>query len=235
MAIFTPALYAFRNDSCDASRSNAPDRIGDGPRPVNEIADRQRRAPVDAPLDHGLDRFLVQHVAVLDRIDACAKRDPVAGRCHGMRRDFPPRAMRLIDDGAHLVDREIGQAPDRAVGVRVIATIGVDLDPVGAVVDLVAHGLPATIGAVTHLDTPWHVQLPGVARQTICAGRRQRLRRDEETRTLDDAALDCLLQIDVGEPGPLVADVPHCREAVVERDPERARRAQRAKWHRLLQ
>ena len=92
----------------------------------------------------------------------------------------------------------------------------VDLDPVGAVRELLARGLAGLDGAVDQLRPFGHVELGRVALQRIAAGRRDRARRDEHPRPRDVAALDRLLDADVAVAGAFGLDVADRREALLE-------------------
>ena len=152
---------------------------------------------------------------MLDGIDAGAERNLVACGRHRVRGDLAPRTMRLIDDRLHLVEREVRQTADRSLRRAVVAAVGVDLDPVRAVRDLVPDRLPASFRSITHLNALRHVQFPRVAGETVRASRRERFGRHEESRSLNDALVDRALEVDIRESRALVADIAQRGEPMI--------------------
>src|SRR5262249_17388858 len=138
-------------------------------------------------------------LAVLERVDARAQRRVDAIPAVRVRGDLDAEAVRLVDDRGDLGGREVDAAADRAIWLAPVdAVVGVQLDPVGAVADLLAYRLARLLRPVDRLHADRHFELPVVAEQRIHAGRRERTRDDEHPRARHDAAIDRLLEIDIG-------------------------------------
>ncbi len=90
-------------------------------------------------------------VAMLDGVDAGFDRIVDAMQGHGVRCDFMVLAVRLIDDGVEFIRREGRDVVEHPIGPHEITAVGIDLDPVGAVADLLAHCLACVVGAVNDL------------------------------------------------------------------------------------
>ena len=108
----------------------------------------ERRHQHLAVARHALEQVgsLVEVHAVLDRVDALLDRDLGAGHALAVRRDAVAHAMRLLDQHAHLLARQLG-----GIGILELDRAGAGrhhLDEVGAVADLLAHGLADLVGAV---------------------------------------------------------------------------------------
>jgi hypothetical protein len=118
---------------------------------------------------------------------------------------------------------------------QVRVAIRVDLDPIRAVFNLLAHGTPQVVGAIHELGAGGHVELPRVAGERIHAGRGERPRRDEHPRAGNDGALDRGLHIDVRIHGAFGLEVANRRESVVQRGARGRHRLDRAVGNRLLE
>jgi hypothetical protein len=105
------------------------------------------------------------------------------------------------------------------------ARVGVDLDPVGAVGDLLADRLAAAVRAVADLDAGREAPVGTEAQDRIRAGRRERGARDLEPRARDDALVHRVAQRDVAVTHALGLEVAQRREAVLERDLQGSHRA----------
>ncbi len=117
------------------------------------------------------------------------------------------------DGQLHLLQREGGVRARK----RAPAVVAVELDPIGAVADLVAHHAREAIDAVGFFgalrDAPFEREsLGGVA-----AGGDDGARRGEHARTRNDALVHGLLELDIGVAGALGAQVAHGGEAGHER------------------
>ena len=97
------------------------------------------------------------------------------------------------------------------------AVVGVDLDPVGARGDLVAHGDAHAVHPVGLLGALGHVPARVEARRAVAARGDDGARRGQHARSLDQAQIDRVAQGDVGEAGALGAEVTDRREAGFER------------------
>ena len=139
------------------------------------------------------------------------RHDPVLA--DGVGGDPAVEPVGLAHDRPHLLLREVDLAAELAA-LQVILAVAVELDPVGAVLDLLADRLADLVGAVDDLHALGHLQLPRVAQQRIHAGRREGPGRDEHAGAGDDAPLDRPLHVHVGVHGPLGLQVADGREAV---------------------
>ena len=92
--------------------------------------------------------------------DARLHRVVNAFQAHGVRRHLVMFAVRLIHDGVELLRRKGGNAVHHAVrGGNPL--VGVDLNPVGPIANLLAHRFAALIGSVHHLDAVRQASKPG--------------------------------------------------------------------------
>src|SRR6185503_20109626 len=114
--------------------------------------------------------------------------DALAG--HGVGGHPVPDAVGLVHQGLRLLVGEVGPGVERAVLARVVAAVGVELDPVGPVLHLLAHGLADGVGAVHDLHAFGHAQLPGVPAQRVHAGGSHGPGGHEHARAGNDAAVD---------------------------------------------
>ena len=156
------------------------------------------------------DRLVVEHRGVLDRAHAGADRALDALGAVRMHRDVAP-LVRGSDDGG--TDLLLGVVRHGRIGARGHhAARREQLDPVGAVLDVLAHLLTDLIGPVGErlvaLDVDVLGQLVVVA---VTAGRRERLDRDQHARPGNAARRDRIAQRDVGEIA--AAEVAHRRES----------------------
>src|ERR1051326_6667939 len=169
-AIFTPAFIAFWNDGQRAALAVAAAGGGVG-RIVVVVVDRERRHEPRPLAQHLRDGGVVEVEAVLDRVAAAVERamQPLAaGR---VARPLVLPRVRLVDDRAQLLDRERRLRHEIALLVEPRAVRHVDLDPVGAVVELLARGLARLDRAVDDLHALRHLDLRRVALERIAAGR----------------------------------------------------------------
>src|SRR5215470_8937998 len=102
-----------------------------------------------AALRHHRDqlRLLVEIAAVLDGIDAGLEGDAQAPSTEGVAHDLAPQRMRLVDQGAHLVQVE-GAVLRPVAGARAGAARGGALDDVGARPNHGAHDRPRLLDAI---------------------------------------------------------------------------------------
>ena len=183
----------------------------------------ERGTEVDLLLGHGLDARLVQHLSVLDAVHPGGEGDGVPGGGDAVGGHLAPGAVGLVDDGLQLFLGEVGEAADLAVGLLEVPAVGVDLDPVRPLGDLIAHRPAAPIGAVAQLDALGPGELPAEGRpaHAVGPGGGEGPGGHEEARADDDSCRFRSTQVDVGESGPLVSDVPEGGEAVVQGDAHR--------------
>src|SRR5258708_8726035 len=98
--------------------------------------------------------------------------------------------MGFVHDGLGFLVGEIDHAVQHAVGFEVIAAIGVILDPVGTVHDLLADRFAHAVHAVSVLDTLRDDDFPRVAERAVHAGRSQGARRDLHARAWYFSVID---------------------------------------------
>jgi hypothetical protein len=130
---------------------------------------------------------------VLDRFHAgesCAAH-AFGGSCMGAHRNVG--APGGFDDELEFVEREGWRGARSAPAI-----VGVDLDPIGAATDLIAHDTRQTINTVSFFCALRHGPFRRVTFWSITTGGHDRARRDEHSWTRNDALFNCLLETDVG-------------------------------------
>ena len=170
----------------------------------------------DVTLEHQVDPFIVDEVAVLDAGDACTQRVLDAGRAFGVsQRAVDAGGAGFLNNGPHLLDGELRRVG--GVGGRPDSAGGHDLDPVGAGSNLQPGRAPNRIRSV------------GYARRQVAhlgpndrAGRRppvvmaprlgERLAADLGTRSRECAGVECPL-----DPGRCPAGVANSSHAALEK------------------
>ena len=172
---------------------------------------------------------------MLDRIDSGDQRVLDARPGHGVRGHFVPQAMRFIDDRFHLLGVERRDRRQRAVLGDEVRAVGVDLDPVRAVCDLLANRFARFIDPVDDLHAHRIDDAGRVTARAVAAGDRHGARGDHHARPVDDAVGDGVLDVDVGVHRPLGLEIAHRREAIVQRDLHCLAGAQRAVRQRFLE
>src|SRR4029078_7848153 len=125
--------------------------------------------------------FGTDRVAVLDRVDAGGDGDPGAGVRARVRGDLDAVRVRFRGDGLDLLLRPIRRRVDVAVRSRPQASgVGVDLDPVRAVGELLAYGLATYVGAVADHDAARELPVRAIVLDRVGAGRGERGAHDFE-------------------------------------------------------
>src|SRR6185295_371004 len=114
------------------------------------------------------------------------------------------------------------------------AIVGVDLDPVGAVSDLIAHHARETIDAVSFFRTLRHAPLRRITLWSITARRDDRARDDEHSRAGNDPLFDCLFQTNVRVARAFGAEIANRGEAGHERVTQVVRGPRGAQGQRLV-
>ncbi len=133
-------------------------------------------------------------VAVLDGFGAGEDGAAHAFRRAGVDRDRHAGALGGLDRELHFVERKGGMR----AGQRAPAVIAVELDPVGAVADLVAHYAGQAVDAVGLFRALRHAPFEREALGSVAAGGDDGARGGEHARAGNDALLDRLLQFDIG-------------------------------------
>ena len=116
-----------------------------------------------------------------------------------------------------------------------IGAIAVHLDPIRAVADLLAHGLPRGVRSVDQLHAVRHLNFRRVPLQRIGAGHIEGARHDHHARAGNHAVVDRLLDVDVGIARALRLQIADGRESVLQRLARRLRPENRAVGLRLLE
>ena len=172
--------------------------------PGHAVEAADRRHEHLAVARHALEQIgaLVEVHAVLDRVDALLDRDLGARHALAVRGDAVAHAVRLLDEDAHLLARQL-----RGVGILELdrARAGRhDLDEVGAVAHLLAHRLADLVGAV---GLAVHAGEEAAAR----AGGRDDPAAGEHARAVEGAVAHRLARLD--EQVVVAADVAERRDA----------------------
>jgi hypothetical protein len=147
--------------------------------------------------------------------DPCSIESTPALGAVGVRRDLEAVQLRLGNDGAQLLVRVLLRA-DRTLEAHDTGG-GADLDYLGAVLDLVPDGLEDLVLAIGDAMLGSDFEHAGRATRHVAVSARDadRMPGRNDTRAVDVAALDRVLERDIGEPGR--ADVAHGREAAHQR------------------
>ena len=186
-------------------------------------------------LEHLRDLRVGQHQAVLDRVASAVERALQAFSAIGVAGDFLSPAVSFVHNRAQFLDRERGLRNQFAVLAHPRAVRHVDLDPVGAVVELLARRFARLDRTVDDLHAFRHFDLRRVAFKRISAGGRNCARRNKHPRPGNISALDGHLDADIAIARTFGLHVAHGREALFERAPRRNRGSRRAKGQRILQ
>ena len=126
-------------------------------------------------------------------------------------------SVRFVDDRAQLFDRERRLRHEIALLVEPRAMRHVDLDPVGAVIELLARRFARFDRTIDQLRTFRHFDLRRITLEVVAAGRRNRARDDEHAWAGNLTFVDGLLDADVAVAGAFRFDVANRREALLER------------------
>ena len=198
-------------------------------RPV-PVVDAEGRAVPGALLHHLRDGGVVQLQAVLDRVAAAVERPAEPHAVVGVAGDLLSPAVRLVDDGPQLFDGERRLGCEIPLLVHPRAVGHVDLDPVGAALELLARRLARLDGPVDELGAAGQVhELRRVSFERISAGGGDGTGRREDPRPRDVAAIHRLLDADVAVARALGLHVSDGGEALLERAAGRDRGASGAK------
>src|ERR1700674_3779871 len=111
----------------------------------------------------------------------------------------------------------------------------VDLDPVGAMCQLLAGGFARLDRAVDELSTRGHIKFRSVSLKLIASSRGDGASRDEQSRPGDVSALDGLFDADVAIARAFRLHVAQGGESLLQRAPRGNRGSGRTKRQRILQ
>src|SRR5262249_16248345 len=151
--------------------------------------------------------------AVLDRLHAGERRALHAlGRLR-VHRDGATAAVGGRHQRVHLLLAEGGHG----LAVRAPAVVAIQLDPVGAVADLVAHHARALLDAGGLLRALGGVEGVARAARAVAAGGDDGARRGDDARARHDALLDRVLELHVAGERALGAEVARGGDAGLER------------------
>ena len=127
----------------------------------------------------------------------------------GVDGDGNAGALGGLDGELHFVERKGGAR----AGTGAPAIVAVELDPIGAVADLVAHHAGQAVDAVGLFGALRHAPFERESFGRVAAGGHDGARRGEDPRTGDDALVDGLLEFDIGVGGALGAQIADRGEA----------------------
>src|ERR1700730_2126183 len=128
-----------------------------------------------------------------------------------MARGFFLVTMSFVNNGIDLFLGKSRITPQLAIGFEFIVSRGVELNPVRAVVNLLAHGLARRPGAVHSLIIPGQAHLRRTE-HSLTSGD-QTHGRDLHTRTLEKAAVDSFLDVHIRVPAPVAHQIAQGRES----------------------
>ena len=163
----------------------------------------------DLVLGHQLEDLGGAVVAVLDGLGAGENGAAHALGRGGVDRDRDAGALRGLHRELHFLEREGGMR----AGPGAPAVVAVELDPIGAVADLVADHADERVDAVGLLGALGHAEFEREALGRVAAGGDDGARGGEHARAGNDALIDGLLELDIGVAGALGAEVAHGGEA----------------------
>src|SRR4051812_37705616 len=107
--------------------------------------------------------------------------------------------MSFVDDGAEFVEGEGRHIVEHSVGTQEVAAIGINLDPIDSVADLLAHGAASALDAIDLLHTLGHARLdlPRVVEDRVSAGDVHGAAGDLHARPGNDSGSHGFAKIDV--------------------------------------
>src|SRR6185312_1507 len=189
------------------------------------VVDGERRHVPGTLLHHLRDLRVGDFESMLDGIAAAVERalesDPVIGMaCYALA-----PAVSLIDDGLQLFDRERRLRNEIAFVVHPGTMRHVHLDPIGAVVELLARSLARLDWTINELSAFGNGDLGRVALKRISTGRRNRACGNEHSRAGNVAGVDRLFDSHIAVAGTLSLQVAQRGKALFERTSSRYRRA----------
>ena len=197
----------------------------------HRITGRHGRHQHHAALLHQLEDFGRAIIAMVDGLHAGENRAAHAFRRRRVRHHVPTAHLRNLDDERHLGLRK---ARSRRA-VRPPAVVGVDLDPVGAAPDLVAHDTRQLLRASSLLGALRHIHFRRKTTGSVHAAHHDRARGDHHPRPFDDALLHRLPEPHIGIASALGAEVTQRGEAGAQRALHVHRRTRHAQAQWLLQ
>src|ERR1700722_14531402 len=122
-------------------------------------------------LQHLRNHSVVQIEAVLNGVTSSVERAVQADAAVGMARNFLAPAVSLVDNRPQLFDGERGLRYEFAILAHPRPMRHIDLDPVGAMIQLLPRGFASLDGTVDNLHAFGHVELGSIALQRISARR----------------------------------------------------------------
>ena len=173
------------------------------------VAGGERGAEGDVVIRHQLEDLGGAVVAVLDGL-----RSGEDGAAHafggaGVDGDGDAGALGGLDGEFHFVERKGGAR----AGAGAPAVVAVELDPIGAVADLVADDAGQAVDAVGLFGALRDAPFEGESFGRVTAGGDDGAGGGEDSRAGDDALVDGLLEFDVGVGGALGAEIADGGEA----------------------
>src|SRR5439155_18610649 len=199
------------------------------------IVDRQRGYVPRALFDHLRDLRVGELETMLNGVTTAIQGSLQARPVIGVAGDLAAPSVRLVHDGLELLDRQGGLRNERTLLIDPRPVRHVHLDPVRAVIQLLARRLARLDGAIDQLRPLRHLELGRIPFQHVATARRDRARRYEHARARNVALVDRLLDADVAISRALGFDIANRREALFQRTPRGHDRARHAVGRRELQ
>src|SRR5262249_53101512 len=154
---------------------------------------------------------------VLYRVTAAVERALHADAAVRVAGDFLSPAVHFVGDGADLFERERGLRDQLAILVCPRAVRHVDLDPVGAVLELLARGFARLDRAVDDLRAFGHADLRRIALEVVAGGGGDGARGGEDARARDAPFVHGHFDPDVAVARAFGLDVANGGESLLER------------------
>jgi hypothetical protein len=186
-------------------------------RRVVVVIDRERRHQPGSLTHHLRNGGIVEIEAVLDGIASALERAMQPFAAVRVTGNFFLPAMGLIDDGLQLLDGQRRLRNEVALLVDPRAMGHVDLEPIGAVIELLAGRLARLDRTVDQLRPFRHFDLRSVTLEVVAAGGGDGACDHEHSRSRDASLIDGHLDSDVAIPGTLGLHVAEGGEALLQR------------------
>src|SRR5271157_2842349 len=180
------------------------------------LANKERRHVVNALSDHRLQVRIGDVEAVLDGVHAGLNRIVHSIQRGGMGGNLVALAMRLVHDGAQLVHGEGRDVVEDAIGLYAVTAVGINLNPIHSVGDLLAYCFAPAVGAVHLLYALGPLQLPRIFEDGVRAGHVHRTSRDLHAWPRNNARVDGLLDVHIRVAGALGFKVANGGEPVAQ-------------------
>ena len=152
-----------------------------------------------------------------------------------MRRHTVALTVGFVDDSAEFVERESWDSIQDVV-MNPAATVGINLDPIGAMGKLFAHRFARTLNAVHCLDSNWDRDIPGIGRlQWVRASYVHGATDHLHARSPDQVAVNGIAHVDIGVARAFGFEIADGGKTPIQGCMRGGRRLNRAIGHRLLE